>query len=96
MSSASRRGRLDDVSTPDLLPEESEYLVESERCEACGHLEALHQWDRELCGVPSCPCDCDKLPTEEEIDEMWWLDLPRNRGREAEKAMLRKLMSRKR
>lgn len=53
-----------------LKPEEMKRLEESERCTACGHLEALHnQHCCTFCEIEGCPCkwgsieceDCSKM-----------------------------------
>lgn len=46
----------------DLLPDEEAMLNRSERCNACGHLEALHN-DHccPMCMVDDCECEWGEL-----------------------------------
>lgn len=47
----------------DLRPEELAHLEASKRCDACGHLEALHNGHCcEFCMVPQCPCKWEEMP----------------------------------
>jgi hypothetical protein len=50
-----------------LLSEEKKLLEASERCEACGHLEALHNYHCcEFCTVPGCRCEYGEVEPEPE------------------------------
>lgn len=41
----------------DLRDDEIKYLEDSQRCDACGHLKALHnEHCCEFCMVTDCPC----------------------------------------
>lgn len=51
-----------------LTDSEIKYLSNTERCDACGHLEALHNGHCcSFCMVTDCPCDWGKIPSDEKF-----------------------------
>jgi hypothetical protein len=47
-----------------LLPDEEALLLESKRCTGCGHLDILHDRERQTCEVGECPCEGGMMPDE--------------------------------
>ena len=46
-----------------LREDEAKWLSSSSRCDACGHLDELHNSHCcTFCMVPGCPCEWDEMP----------------------------------